>query len=117
MFKRLITWFYNKYCRKQIELDTLYIAGIQRDFTKELSFSEKKHRAVACISFMNDACESIFSEILKEHTEALFEYGENEAYRNMAHNNINQVLKVEEKIKEYAYIEKPDEDFDPNELL
>ena len=102
---------------EDIKLDRLYLGGLQREFTKELSPDEKKHRAAACVAFVEDACESVFNEILKEHSEALFAYGENEAYRNMAHNNLNQVLKVEEKIKEYAHLDKPDKPFDPNEPL
>lgn len=104
--KKLIAWLYDKYCRQQ--LDRIYIGGLQRDFTKEPNPQEQKQRNVACIEFVNSkASEFIFNEILKEYTEALFNTAETQQVRDLMHNNINVILKVEERIKGYAYLEQP----------
>lgn len=116
--KKLITWFYDKYCREQQELDSLYIGGLQRDFAQELNPQEVMERAQVCVSFVDSrVCDFIFNEILKEYSESLFNYGETSKARDVLHNNINVVLKVEEKIRSYAHIDKPNEDFDPHEPL
>jgi hypothetical protein len=114
--KRLISWLYNKYCR--VQLDTLYLNGLQRGFTKELTDVEVKERNLNSFEFVNSgASDNIFTEILKSYSEALFSLGQDEKTRDILHNNINVVLKVEDVIKGYAQKETKSEDFDPNNPL
>jgi len=110
--RRIITWLYNKYCRAQ--LDTLYLGGLQRDFTKVIDPNEEKQRNMTCITFVRSgACDLVFNEILRDYSESLFSVGETEDARNILHNNINVVLKVEEVIKDYAHLEEKTEEVDP----
>ena len=100
--KKLITYLYIRYCKPEIK--TLYLGGLQRDFSKELTDVEERQRNQACINF-KEASEWIFNEILKEHSEVFFAL-ETEEARTHLQRAINTILRVEEKIKSYAYIEK-----------
>ena len=111
MIKRLITWLYNKYCKTSVS--TLYVHGIQRDFSGQLSKKDEQERNLACALFMQSgACTFIFDEILKAYVEALFSIGETEKVRDALYNNINVVLKVEDLIKVYAESVEKKQEFD-----
>jgi len=115
MFKKLIARLYDKHCR--VKLDSLFLGGIQRDLSKIPTVQEIRSINSACIAFTeNKACDLIFNEILKDYSESLFSLGETEEARNILHNNINVVLKVEKKIRDYAHPEentKPKDPYDP----
>ena len=116
LFQKLIVDLYNKFCNVQV--DTLYIQGIQRRFDRMLNQTELNQRNYACKAFVDcEACEIVTNEILKEYVEALFRYGEDEKARNIIHNNINVVMRVEDKIKGYALSIRKAQGFDPNEPL
>jgi len=115
--RKLIAWLYNKLCRQEIK--TLYVGAIQRDFSKELNVQEEKRRNLACLNFVSSgACDIVFNEILGDYVEKLFSLGESQEARDILHNNINVIVRVEDRIKSYANaIEEEVKNFDPNEPL
>jgi hypothetical protein len=101
-----------------VEVDTLYFGGLQRDFKQKLTLAEIKERNAGCKMFIdNGVCKKVFNDILKEYSEALFSYGETAETRDIMFNNLNVVLKVEQKIKMYADSVEKKVEFDKNEPL
>ena len=82
--------------RKKFELDTLFLNGLQRDFTRELTRQDEKHLEAITTQFVdNQVCEYIFNQIYREYSEALFgAYGETTEARDLIHNNIQVVMAV-----------------------
>lgn len=110
--KKIIRWLYNRYC-KPVQLDTMYIGGVQRKFDIELNPHDQQVRRNACIEFVGSgALENIINESLAGYVQGLFDVGESQGIRDQFHNNINVVLKVEELIEGYAVTEEKEKDFD-----
>ena len=94
----------------------MYIGGIQRDFSKELNAHDEKERNLACKSF-EDWIEPIFTGILKEYTETLFNGAINSQAREYAVYAINVLLGAENEFKGFASQLEEEVKFDKNELL
>ena len=110
--QKLITKLYNKYCRPEIK--SLYLGGIQRDFSKDITKKDEMERQQSCKAFVDSGiCDLIFNEVLKEYLEVLHNIGETEAARDMIFNNINVVLAIEERIRLHAPVPQKEELIDP----
>jgi len=117
MVKRIINWLYRKYC-KPPQLDTLYLNGVQRDFSKEVTPNDQQVRRNSCIEFVGSgACRSIMNEALKEYVEGLFNVGESQKIRDQFHININVIIKLEKLIESYAVPPGEEEEFDEHNPL
>lgn len=110
---------YKKLQQERIELDTLFINGLQRDFTRELTKQEEKHLEFICTQFIDSrVCEYIFNQIYKKYLEALLKpYGETQEARDLIHNNIQVIIAMENKIKGYAVKPEQQKEFDPHQPL
>lgn len=114
--KKLIAYLYRRYCTKP-EINTLFIKGIQRDFSRKLTESEEKERNFVVYNFLQTGWfEQIFNEHLAERLKILFDVCETQKQRDYMHDCIKDLLKFEERFKN-AGIEPDDkEEFDKFDL-
>ena len=111
MVKKLIIYLYNRYCKSEIK--TLYLGGIQRDFSKNLTESARVQRQAAIYAFLQtEHFEQIINESLKEYSKVLFSVCEKDKQRDIIHNNINVLLNFEKKFKEAGIQPAIPQDFD-----
>jgi hypothetical protein len=110
--RKIITYLYNKFCKENVE--TAYIAGIQRDFTFQPDVSQDKIMAtVAKEAIESKLLELVVNNELKKYVEILLVKGESQEMRDFAIYAINIILKFEEEFKVIASkVEEKTKQFD-----
>ena len=84
---------------------------MQRDFSKTLTQAQLKTCEEACrLMVSSGACDMVFTDILKQYAEVFFTLGETEAVRDVLCNNMNVVLKVEERVRGLGSLPSPEEE-------
>jgi len=115
--KKIINYLYNKYCTQPIK--KLYIGGIQREFTTEISPTMEKQIVEQCKIMVDSvAFPHVINEELKKHINIFFSFGSSEALREHSILAINLILSIEGAFNYWAsQIPDAKKEFDKYKVL